>query len=216
MQEGLRAAKTNLLPGSFLLAAGVLLVVCYYEVDTVRAALTRLGDWKAHHGLAYSIPATAFFGGVMPLLFRRIFLKQSWTKSDLCFQIGFWAFIGLQVDLLYALQAHMFGHGADWRSVLPKVVVDQFVYVPLAAVPQMIFGYLWKDCGFSMKRMREALRRRGYWERSIPLFISNWAIWIPATGIIYSFPLALQMPLQNIILTIWVMLVILLAGAGEK
>lgn len=206
--EGLRAAKANLLPGSLLIVCGIMLVVGYYQVDVVHRALSWVGEWQVRLDLAFAIPSTAIFGGVLPLIFRRIFLGEQSTCGDFVFQVLFWGVMGLEVNLLYKMQAALFGESATWQSILPKVIVDQFVYVPLNAVPSMILGYLWKSCGYSLEQTRAALARRGYWERSVPLMISNWGVWIPAVVIIYSFPLALQVPLQNLILTIWVMLVI--------
>jgi len=208
--EGLRAAKTNLLPGALLFIFGVLLVAGYYRVAAVREVMEWVGDWQTRLDLLFSIPSTAFFGGVLPLVFRRIFLREKSTPMDYVFQILFWGNMGLQVNLLYKLQAEMFGQSGSWQSIVPKVLVDQLIYVPMVAIPSMVLGYLWKFCGFSLEQTRAALARRNYWERSVPLIISNWGVWIPAAAIIYSFPLALQVPLQNLILTIWVMLVILL------
>ncbi len=210
IQEGLNAAKKNLIPGSILCVCGVLLVLGYYQVAAIHGALSWIGGWQARLGPLLSVPSTAVFGGIVPLVFRRLFLKEGSTGRDYLFQILFWGNMGLQVFLLYELQAKLFGQDATWQSVLPKIFVDQFVYVPLAAVPCMVLGYLWKQCNYSLAETRAALARRGYWERCIPLLISNWGVWVPATAIIYSFPLALQVPLQNLILSIWVMLVILL------
>ncbi|MGE9294689.1 MAG: Mpv17/PMP22 family protein [Puniceicoccales bacterium] len=212
VSEGVHAARSNLLPGSLLIVCGILLVVGYYQVSAARDALDWLGGQKERLGIWFAIPSTAFFGGIIPLVFRRVFLKQSSHWRDVVFQALFWAEKGMEVDLFYRLQNHVFGEGVSLFVLLPKVVVDQFVYVPFIAMPSIVLGYLWKECGFSLAEIRAALRYRSYWERSFPLMISNWAIWIPAVALIYSFPLALQLPLQNITLTLWVMLLILLTG----
>lgn len=214
--EGLRAATANLLPGSLLLFCGVVLVVCYYQIDSVRESLRWVEDLKARMGLLLPLISTAIFGGLLPLAFRRVFLKKGFTRGEFWFQILFWAEKGVEVDLLYTFQAYIFGNAANWQTVLPKVFVDQFIYVPLVAVPTMTLGYLWKNCHFSIAETRAALKWKGYWERSLPLLISNWAVWIPAAAIIYCFPLPLQLPLMNITLSFWVMLVMLLSADGEQ
>lgn len=216
VREGLRAAKANLLPGSILIACGAALVVSYYQVEPVQGLLNVVGHWKDRLGLLFAVLSTAFFGGVLPLVFRRLFLGQGCSRADILFQTLFWAEKGVEVDLLYRAQAHVFGHAVTWQNVLPKVLIDQFIYVPLIAVPTMTLGYLWKDCGYGFKRAKDALRRRGFLERSLPVLISNWAVWIPVAVAIYCFPLPLQVPLMNITLTIWVMLLMLLAADKEQ
>ncbi|WP_269537470.1 Mpv17/PMP22 family protein [Cerasicoccus fimbriatus] len=210
IQEGIQAAKANMVPGAILIVCGVLLVVGYYQVDAVRNALGWVGELQARLGMGFAIPSTAFFGGVLPLVFRKLFLKEGSSGRDYVFQILFWGNMGLQVYLLYKMQAALFGVGPTWQSILPKVLVDQFIYVPVFAIPSMVLGYLWKSCHYRLDETRAALARQNYWSRSVPLMISNWGVWIPAAAIIYSFPLELQVPLQNLILTIWVMLVILI------
>ncbi|MBK1859387.1 Mpv17/PMP22 family protein [Cerasicoccus arenae] len=210
INEGIAAAKANLIPGALLIFCGILLVVGYYQVEAVRNTLDWVGELQKRFGPAFAIPSTAFFGGVLPLVFRRVFLKESSRWQDYLFQSLFWGEKGLEVYFFYKMQAALFGHSATWQSILPKVLVDQLIYVPLVAVPSMVLGYLWKACGYSIADTRAALLRRSYWERSIPVMISNWGVWTPAVIIIYTFPLALQLPLENLILTIWVMLVILL------
>ncbi len=210
VREGLQAAKTNLLPGSFLIGFGILLVVAYYQVEWVGSVLNRVGELKARYGFGFSMVSTAFFGGILPLLVRRALLGRGWTVKVLLFHIGFWAYKGVEVDLLYRIQAAVFGHGRDPTTILKKVLVDEFVYVPFIAVPTMVLGYLWKDCEFSLRQTRAALREQTFLDRCIRLMISNWGVWIPAVAIIYLFPLVLQLPLQNITLTLWVMLLIVL------
>ncbi|WP_309400884.1 hypothetical protein [Cerasicoccus maritimus] len=210
IREGIQAAKANLLPGSILIICGVILVVSYYQVAPIRNLLEWVGNWQLRLGMFFAIPSTAFFGGVAPLIFRRIFLREGSTGKDYLFQVIFWGIMGLEVHLLYKMQALAFGNEVNLQTLLPKAFIDQFVYVPIIAIPSMLLGYLWKQCNYSLAETKAALRRQNYWERSIPLMISNWGVWVPAVFIIYSFPLPLQLPLQNLILTIWVMLVILL------
>ena len=40
----------------------------------------------------------------------------------------YWALRGVDVDAFYRLQAMIFGDGVDWRTIVCKVLVDQFVY----------------------------------------------------------------------------------------
>ncbi len=54
-----------------------------------------------------------------------------------------------------------------------------------------------------MKEVKAALKQKPFFDRVIPLMIANWVVWIPAVSLIYLFPLPLQLPLMNIILALW-------------
>ncbi|MDY7107501.1 MAG: hypothetical protein SYC29_02585, partial [Planctomycetota bacterium] len=117
---------------------------------------------------------------------------------------------GIEVDALYRLQATMFGEGARIGIILPKVLIDQFVYVPLWAVPSTVIAYLWRDCGYRLPALRRHLGRRWYRRRVVPLMLSNWGVWVPTVAIIYCLKLPLQLPVQNLILCLWALLVMFL------
>jgi hypothetical protein len=40
----------------------------------------------------------------------------------------------------------------------------------------------------------------------LPILIANWGIWTPAVAIIYLLPTALQLPMQNIVLCFFTLL----------
>lgn len=50
--------------------------------------------------------------------------------SELAFYIFFWIYKGIEVDAFYTLQGIMFGNEATAKCIIPKVIVDQFVYNP--------------------------------------------------------------------------------------
>jgi hypothetical protein len=57
---------------------------------------------------------------------------------------------------------------------------------------------------------------RWYRRRVLPVMVSNWGVWIPAVSIIYMLPPALQLPLQNLVLCLWaLMLIFLTSPRGE-
>lgn len=216
-RRGWRAARTNALPGAILVLIAIGVLMGYHHWPRFHEALEVVRGWKERYGFLFSAVSTAFFAGFLPLFFRLI---PKATRKDvgwrhLPFFLAFWATKGLEVDLLYRVQARVFGDSADPAVVIPKVIVDQFVYVPLWAVPTMILGYLWKDSGYSFSVMRARLGRRWYRNRCLPLLISNLAIWIPAVAVIYNLPLALQLPLQNLILCLFVLLVMILTKDEE-
>lgn len=209
-RQGLHAARVNLAPGLVLWAVAVAVVLAYYQVDTVRVVLTRLADWKTEVGLLFALVSTAVFGGVIPLLFERL-RGRSVSAGVVVFAVVFWAVKGVEVELLYRLQAFIFGHGTDPATLAKKVLVDQLVYVPCWAVPTMTVAYLWRDGGFRWTALKRRLRPGWYRRRAIPIMVANWGVWIPAVTCIYLMPLPLQLPLQNLTLCLWVLLLMVIA-----
>jgi hypothetical protein len=212
MRRGWKAARTNARPGLVIVMMVLGVLAGYHRWPAFHEILEVVREWKLRFGFAFSAVSTGVFGGLLPVLFRLIPRE---TRKDpqwrfLPFFIGFWALKGIEVDALYRLQAWVFGDRADPWVVAAKVCIDQLVYCPVWAVPTMMLAYLWKDCGFRAKEARRRLGRRWYLTRCLPLLIANLGIWIPATAIIYALPLALQLPLQNLVLCLSVLLVMIL------
>jgi len=215
---GWQAARTNALPGVIIAAIALGVLTGYHRWPAFHDALESVRGWKERFGFLFSAISTAFFAGLLPLLFRLIPRE---TRKDpqwrhLPFFLIFWAIKGIEVDLLYRLQAWAFGDTADARVVVVKVIIDQLVYVPFWAVPTMVLGYLWKDSGFRLRDTKQNLGSRWITNRCIPLMIANWGVWIPAVAIIYNLPMTLQLPMQNLILCLFVLLVMMLTGKRPK
>lgn len=209
--EGLRSARRNAKPAAVLVLLTAGLILGYEHLAPMRAAMDRLAEARERTGIGFGVVSTALFGGALPLVFRRLLLRQPATGDEILFGVCFWGYKGAELGLFYDLQAHLWGTGSDFLTLVTKVFFDQGVYCPLVAVPTMTLGYLWLDCGFSFRRTRAALRAEGYWARALPVLISNALLWVPAIFIVYTLPTALQLPLQNLILTFWVLILMLLA-----
>lgn len=210
--QGLDAAKVNLAPGAVLWLAGLAILLAYYYHGPTHELLDRIAALKTDVGIPFALVSTAIFGGVLPLVAQRL-APASVARAplrDLPFLVAFWAVKGLEVDLLYRLQAAMFGSDVSLGAVLAKVAIDQLVYVPVWAAPTIVLGYLWKDSGYRLGVMRRRLGPHWYRRRVLPMLLANWAVWVPAVAIIYCLPLPLQVPIQNIVLCLWVLMVMFL------
>ena len=128
----------------------------------------------------------------------------AWTY--LATNVAFWALKGLEIDALYRFQAWAFGESTDWGSLAIKVLFDQFVYLPVWGIVNVVLFYRWRQLGFRTGSLRAELSRGWYSQRVLPVMIPNWVVWIPAVGMIYCLPLPLQLPIQNLILCCWVLL----------
>jgi hypothetical protein len=125
--------------------------------------------------------------------------------AELAFYLLFWAYKGIEVDLLYRLQSHWFGNHADLGTIARKVLVDQFVYNTIWSAPVSALAFLWKESAFSWTAMKSKLDF-DFFTFSIPVtLMSTWAVWIPAVAIIYCLPPPLQIPLFNLVLCFWVL-----------
>jgi hypothetical protein len=117
----------------------------------------------------------------------------------------------MEIDLLYRVQARVFGEGASWDVLLPKLAVDQFLCSALWAVPSFLVVARWIDCGRDPGRTRAVLGRR-FWRETYPtVLVVNWIVWFPAVAVIYSLPAGLQFPLFSLVLSFFVLVVTLLA-----
>lgn len=211
LRQSLRAARANLGPGLALQAFATALVAAYYLHAPSRTALERLAAFRTEVGLPFALVSTALFGAVIPFVVLRLSVagRRRYGLAQMLVLTAFWAYKGLEVSVFYALQAQWFGEGKDVATIILKTLNDQFVYCPLLAVPATWFVYAWVEHGFSGEHLAAEWRRPGWYGRcAMPLLVATWAVWVPAVAIIYLLPTALQLPLQNVVLCFFTLLVI--------
>ncbi len=208
-KAGLHSARAMQGPGLALIAVAVGAVLAYYYHPPTHAALERLTEFRQRGGFVFSGLTFMLFGGVLPFLILRLMpvtaAKHPWPQ--LAFFAIFWAWKGVEVDLLYRLQAAVFGAENSWPVVLKKMLADQLIYNPLYAAPYGVFLYAWKDAGFHWAAPLADLRAgRWYYRRIIPVMFAVWAVWIPTVCCVYALPLALQLPLASVMNCLWAIL----------
>jgi hypothetical protein len=207
LASGLAGMKQNALPGLALWILALLLVCADWLSPSAHAVFQSVGMWKSRYGLAFSATTTAFFGGVVPFLFLLVSgrIRRDRLVAEFTFYMLFLAYKGVEVDLFYRLQSHLFGDHAAPGTILRKVLVDQFVYNPIWVAPTSALAFLWKESSFSWKVMKSRLGF-DFMTFSVPVtLMSTWAVWIPAVAIIYCLPAPLQIPLFNLVLCFWVL-----------
>jgi hypothetical protein len=210
VSKGKQAAWQNRWPGLCLWLFGIAIILGYYQVEPIHDFLESIGQLKVRSGFAFGIISTAFFGGLLPVLLPLVFGKPSpklfW--SLLISNILFWGFKGFEVDLLYRFQAAAFGNNTDITTIAMKVFVDMMIYAPLIGLFNCVLFYIWRDNGYSFSKTRRSLGENWYVRKVLPALISNWCVWLPSAIMIYSLPLALQLPVQNLILCFWVLILV--------
>ena len=209
-QAGLRGARANVLPGLALQAGALALVLAYYWHPPTREVLGRIEAWRIAAGFASSFLTTAFFGGLLPLFFlwAEKATRHRYDARQAAALILFWGYKGLEVDLWYRLMALTFGEGLDWQTITLKSLSDQLIYCPFFAIPVTVIAYEAIESRFDLGAVVADLRAGGwYWRRGLGVLVSSTVIWTPAVFIIYALPTALQLPLQNLVLCFYTLLV---------
>jgi len=208
IQNGWEAARKNFGPGLLLQGLALTLVLLYYFFPPVHNILLQVPVLQQRMGIGFPIVVTAFFGGFIPFLFQLIRreIPKGMLLPNLLFMLGFWALLGLAVNLLYAGQAVMFGDQPNVATVVKKVCFDQFVFSPFFSAPFSAIAMHWKRHRFSFRETRADFSRTMFTVEIPSVLIALWAVWMPTMAIVYCLPLALQFPLFNIVLCFWSLL----------
>ena len=185
------------------------LVIAYYRHPATQAAVNALAGWHQRAGVWFGVVSTGLFGGLIPFLYLRV---RTATRYRFGWAAGaaltaFWAYKGIEVDLWYRLLAHVVGDSPSAATVATKMFLDQFVYCPAFAVPVTVLVYAWVETRFAVAPILDDVRTGGWYRRRVlPVLISNLGVWVPAVCIIYALPTPLQLPLQNLVLCFFTLL----------
>jgi len=209
-RAGLRAGRANIVPGLVLWVVGFALVVAYYRVPVVHAALERLTGLRDRIGLLFPILGTVLCGAVLPVLYLRRdpAARGDFQLKNCIFLALFWAYKGAEIELWYRLLTYVVSPGHDVGTVAIKCLIDQGIYCPLWAVPVTVLGLSFNHAGLRFAPLIAEVRA-GHWYRRhiLPTLIANAAIWIPAVCLVYSLPLSLQTVLFDLVLCYYILLV---------
>jgi len=215
-QSGLAGARANLVPGLVLQAFALALVLGYYFAPGVADALKHFEEFRFRVGLPYSMVSTALFGGLIPWLYIKAnpATRHRFTIAQGGGLVVFWAYKGFELHWLYTGMAALFGHDNSFATVVTKVAVDQTLYGPLLAAPGMWLAYKWVENHLSVAPIIASIRQPGWFLRELlPVIIANLGVWLPTVSIIYTLPTVLQLPLENLVLCFFTLM---LAHISEK
>lgn len=208
------ALKKNIKPGLVLQVFAVAVLLIYFFVPASKPVFTWFGELKQTYGYAYSFVATAIFGGLIPFLYLWLggfIAKDRSLPALFIFYLVFWGLKGMEVDYFYRLQADWFGTGNDLQTIITKMAVDQFLYSSLWAAPGITIVYTWMESGWSIARTVAVMDKKFFCIKIPTVILSNWLVWIPAVCVVYAMPVELQIPLFNLVLCFWVLLVAVLS-----
>lgn len=207
-----RAIGANLLPGLCLQLFALIIGVSYFYWPTAQHVFLVFADLKAQYGRFYAIISTAIFGGLLPFIYLFFSGKISFMPfKQLLFYLLVWAMLGGVIDAFYAFQVILFGDGTDWLTIAKKTAFDQFVFSAFITGPFIALAFLWKDQRFNWKHTK--MHFDDLVKIQIPAtVVTTWIIWIPAVSLVYMMPSNLQIPLFNLVLCFYVLILAILNG----
>jgi hypothetical protein len=211
-------ARQNLVPGLVIQALALAMVLAYFCWPAARGAFDLVEGLKERGGFLYSSLSTALFGGAIPVALMVLLgtVRRDRLLSLAAFYILYWAWKGIEVDLLYRLQGYWFGNAHDFATIAKKVVMDQFIYNPLWATPTCVLCFLWKDRDFSWSGFRAGLNRELVTVSIPAVQVASWVVWVPMVAIIYCLPPSLQLPLFNLVLCFFVLMLTVVAQKASS
>jgi hypothetical protein len=215
LSAGLAALRRFWRPFVLIQLVAVALVIAYRASAGVRDACAALAAWKTAGGLPLAAATAALAGGVLPELAKAVALRGRapfrGRAGEIAFNVAFFAFNGVVVDLLYRGEAQLFGLGTGASTVAAKVAFDQFVFTPpwLLIITSL---YLFRARGFSWAATRPAFAHGFVRTRVLPLLLPDWLFWIPMVSVVYAFPLPLQFLLFILALAAWSLILVVIAG----
>lgn len=202
-------------------SAAAILVVLYFNIESVREASAWIGESKTKSGLLGAFVAGFIAGGCVPELAKWATGKlKSWGRKDwgrLVWAGFVYGIVGILVDILYRLQAIWFGHGNDLGTVAIKVAVDMTAFTLLISFPVAASLFAWWREGFRMSFWREAFSWRFYRDEILSKVPLGWSFWIPILALTYALPLPLQFPFAMLAEAAWsVLFVFMILGGSEE
>lgn len=210
------AFKVNLVPGIFLQIIACIIGACYFLWPSAQPVFVFVGELKSNNSTLFAIISTALFGGLIPYLYL-LFSGSIKFKAvkQLFFYCGLWALLGFTVDYFYSWQAIWFGNEVTVKTIAIKTFVDQFLFSAFITCPFMTLAYVWKDEQFAFSALKTAINKQFFTVKIPSLVISNWLVWIPSVCLIYSMPPALQLPLFNVVLCFFVIVLAVLTNHAK-
>lgn len=216
LAAGMAALRRFYRPFLMIQAAAALLALSYHESAAVRTFCALLATVKVAGGLPFAAVTASLAGGILPEIAKLIGDPRRFTwvgrRGEVLFNLAFFAFNGVVIDLLYRAEAGLFGADAAVGTIIEKTAFDQFVFTPLW-LPLIIALYLWRNEGFSWPATLAVLRQPGFYRnRVVPLLLPDWFFWIPMVSVIYALPVPLQFVLFILALGAWSLIMVSIAN----
>lgn len=204
------AARANLLPGLLLQSLMIVFFATYVMHEGTREFLGRVANLKEESGYLFAFVSYIFASALLPEIMRVAFFQNGKiTPRNLWnFFTGsiLWGLIGMLVDFFYRCQAGWFGTESTWAVILPKILVDQFLFSPFLNSPLIVGAVIWRDAGFTAAALRRICTIDFFLNKVMPVQVAGWCVWFPGVTLVYSMPSELQIPVAVFIQCFWVLI----------
>lgn len=218
--KGIQSIKGNLWPILVLQVSAVILVWAYYNYPSVRESLKGLEAIKRQGGVPFAILVGFAAGSIVPETAKLLTGKvkppyDKWLK-DALFNGFVIALVAMLVYLFYEyVQAPLWGTTPDLATIIKKTATDMGVASPFCFVYITTLAYVWRNEGFSFKRMVPHLKKEFFRRQVLQLMVPCWMVWIPILCCVYSLPQDLQFPISQVAEAAWCLMLALLTKPVE-
>lgn len=198
LQKSVSTVKANVPAIVVIQGAAAALVISYFNSEAVRNVARSIAEFKAGQGLGFVFLTGVVAGSVIPEIVKFVVRMKPDPNSRRL--VGFlwpavvYGLLAVLVDLLYRLQALMFGAEATPVVVASKILVDMLVFTTLVSMPFCVGLLTWWRRGFARSFWREAFTKRFYATEIVASLPLCWSYWLPTLVMVYSLPLDLQFP----------------------
>ncbi|MGN0832436.1 MAG: hypothetical protein ACI4RD_02150 [Kiritimatiellia bacterium] len=197
------------------IAAG--LSIAYLAVPAFAARLEPVRLFQQEHGWLAAGAGRIVFCGLIPGVFLAFVpaLRPRRLLATLTAQVAWSALWGIVCDAGFRLQAAFVGADRTIGTVLVKTGIDQFVFTPLVIAPAnaVFFFYLARD--FSLARVRAEWPPRFWRDLVAPNLVANWCVWLPVQAAVFLFPVDLQIHVNGLACSLWMLLCLQLGRASK-
>jgi hypothetical protein len=204
-----RSLRANWITAVGIWLLGASLVFGYYHFGWVAEWGAEIEAIRTRTGILYPIVATAVFGACLPILTQFILMKDERKNAvlRLPWLVLYWGYRGVEADYFYHFQAWFWGAQATFPVIAAKVATDMFIYNPIVTPEAMYLRWVSRRLG-ELPPETKIFPKGWYRTITMPLLVVTWALWIPAVIFIYMLPTQLQLPMENLILWLWSLMLI--------
>jgi hypothetical protein len=204
------AIKKNLRPGIVLWVLLLVFWFLYKTNEDFNGLLQQLAELKKETGYVFSFVAYLLFAAVLPEFLKVIFFQQGKLQrsniSYLLYAGLVFGTFGIISDLIFSLQAKLFGESTDAQTLIIKTTVDQLIFSPFQCTSVLML-FMWKEDGFTSNFINKVSKPGFFKERLLPMYVAMWMVWIPGVSLVYLMPSILQLPVSSFILCFWSLII---------
>lgn len=208
------ALRANLIPAILLWLFALMMLALYFGFAPARGVFEAIAASKLRLGLAFSMPAQAIAGGLMPFLLQHLQAgsHRKTRAAHLPYLLAFWACQGAITDVFYVQQARLWGDSASLATVFLKTAFDLLIVTPLFFMPLAVWAFAFKDCDFSLSKTRVFMGQNWWFGRVFPVYLTGLLVWTPPVIALYFLPLPLQFPIQSLVQCLWGLILVVLTA----